>query len=143
VPNVPETYVHRIGRTARAGAAGTAISLCDGEEAAFLRDIEKLIRMTIPASDRRADQRRPEPRHAAGSAIKPAVNAKGRRGDRNGPARKQSRHNQPNHGQRNHGQTNEAPRGIDAVGFMRRKGTPQRDRAALAPRLAGGPSQGA
>ncbi|HUJ77114.1 MAG TPA: DEAD/DEAH box helicase, partial [bacterium] len=43
IPNVAETYVHRIGRTARAGAAGVAISLCDGEERAFLRDIEKLI----------------------------------------------------------------------------------------------------
>jgi ATP-dependent RNA helicase RhlE len=48
LPNVPESYVHRIGRTARAGAAGTAISLCGGEERAFLRDIEKLIRARVP-----------------------------------------------------------------------------------------------
>src|SRR6202007_1804346 len=60
VPNIPETYVHRIGRTARAGAGGIAISLCDGEEMGFLRDIEKLIRVSIPMSDRRADQRGPE-----------------------------------------------------------------------------------
>jgi superfamily II DNA/RNA helicase len=53
LPNVPETYVHRIGRTARAGASGIAISLCDAEEAAYLRDIEKLIRVAIPATDRR------------------------------------------------------------------------------------------
>jgi superfamily II DNA/RNA helicase len=53
LPNVPETYVHRIGRTARAGAEGIAISLCDGEEAAYLRDIEKLIRISIPVTDRR------------------------------------------------------------------------------------------
>src|SRR5207244_4599111 len=51
LPNVAETYVHRIGRTARAGANGVAISLCDAEEAAFLREIEKLIRMRIPAAD--------------------------------------------------------------------------------------------
>ena len=50
LPNIPESYVHRIGRTARAGAEGIAISFCDGEERAFLRDIEKLIRMTIPAT---------------------------------------------------------------------------------------------
>ncbi|MCC7348727.1 MAG: DEAD/DEAH box helicase [Variibacter sp.] len=50
LPNIPESYVHRIGRTARAGADGVAISFCDAEEAAFLRDIEKLIRMAIPAS---------------------------------------------------------------------------------------------
>jgi ATP-dependent RNA helicase RhlE len=54
LPNIPESYVHRIGRTARAGAAGAAISFCDAEEAAFLRDIEKLIRMAIPATDRRS-----------------------------------------------------------------------------------------
>ncbi|MEA2938980.1 MAG: ATP-dependent helicase RhlE [Alphaproteobacteria bacterium] len=57
LPNIAESYVHRIGRTARAGATGVAISFCDGEERAFLRDIEKLIRMSIPATDRRTDQR--------------------------------------------------------------------------------------
>ncbi len=52
LPNVPESYVHRIGRTARAGAAGIAISFCDGSERAFLRDIEKLIKSRVPvASD--------------------------------------------------------------------------------------------
>ena len=49
LPNVPESYVHRIGRTARAGAGGIAISLCDGTERAFLRDIERLIRAKVPA----------------------------------------------------------------------------------------------
>jgi superfamily II DNA/RNA helicase len=53
LPNVPESYVHRIGRTARAGAEGIAISFCDGEERAYLRDIEKLIRMQVPATDMR------------------------------------------------------------------------------------------
>ena len=55
LPNVPESYVHRIGRTARAGAEGIAISLVDGEEKAYLRDIERLTRQTIPAEDRRND----------------------------------------------------------------------------------------
>jgi len=49
LPNVPEDYVHRIGRTARAGAAGTAISLCSDEERAYLRDIEKLTRRPVQA----------------------------------------------------------------------------------------------
>ena len=53
LPNIPESYVHRIGRTARAGASGIAISFCDHEERAFLRDIEKLTRQTIPSEDRR------------------------------------------------------------------------------------------
>ncbi len=48
VPNVAESYVHRIGRTARAGAAGIAISFCDTEEKSYIRDIEKIIGQAIP-----------------------------------------------------------------------------------------------
>jgi len=47
LPNIPETYVHRIGRTGRANASGVAISFCNGEERAFLRDIQKLINQQI------------------------------------------------------------------------------------------------
>jgi ATP-dependent RNA helicase RhlE len=47
IPNISETYVHRIGRTGRAGAKGTAISFCDAEEKEYLRDIEKLISKKI------------------------------------------------------------------------------------------------
>ncbi len=48
LPNEPESYVHRIGRTARAGASGIALSLCDGDEVAYLRAIEKTIRQAVP-----------------------------------------------------------------------------------------------
>jgi ATP-dependent RNA helicase RhlE len=48
LPNVPETYVHRIGRTGRAGTSGIALSFCDREERAFLKDITKLIKLSIP-----------------------------------------------------------------------------------------------
>ncbi|WP_428328869.1 DEAD/DEAH box helicase [Mucilaginibacter sp.] len=48
LPNVPETYVHRIGRTGRAGASGIALSFCDDEEIEFLKDIHKLIAKEIP-----------------------------------------------------------------------------------------------
>ena len=48
IPNIPETYVHRIGRTGRAGLDGKAISFCDVEELEYLRDIQKLISMEIP-----------------------------------------------------------------------------------------------
>ncbi|MEZ4798493.1 MAG: DEAD/DEAH box helicase [Flavobacteriales bacterium] len=48
MPNIPETYVHRIGRTGRAGSAGTAFSFCDAEEKAYLKDIERLISKKIP-----------------------------------------------------------------------------------------------
>ena len=48
LPNIPETYVHRIGRTGRAGMGGTAVSFCDKEEREYLRDIQKLISRKIP-----------------------------------------------------------------------------------------------
>jgi len=74
LPNIPETYVHRIGRTARAGADGVAISLCAGEEIAYLRDIEKLIRITLPREDRRTPGHRdtaPAPSQNRGSRSAP------------------------------------------------------------------------
>lgn len=51
LPNVPETYVHRIGRTGRAGTSGMALSFCDREERAYLKDITKLIKLSIPVVD--------------------------------------------------------------------------------------------
>jgi ATP-dependent RNA helicase RhlE len=51
LPNVPETYVHRIGRTGRAGAEGIAVSFCDHEERQHLRDIESMLRKKTPVCD--------------------------------------------------------------------------------------------
>jgi ATP-dependent RNA helicase RhlE len=51
LPEVPETYIHRIGRTARAGASGTSVSFCDAQERYFLRDIERLIKQRIPIKE--------------------------------------------------------------------------------------------
>ncbi|MBK7762029.1 MAG: DEAD/DEAH box helicase [Bacteroidetes bacterium] len=51
LPNIPESYVHRIGRTGRAGASGKAIAFCDAEEKAYLKDIQKLIGKEIPVVD--------------------------------------------------------------------------------------------
>ena len=50
LPNVPEDYVHRIGRTARAGGSGSAVSLVSPEEAPLLREIEKVLRRTLPVA---------------------------------------------------------------------------------------------
>jgi ATP-dependent RNA helicase RhlE len=73
LPNVPETYVHRIGRTARAGADGIAISLVAGaEEMSYLRDIERLIRISLPREDRRTQGNREGNREAAATATVPA-----------------------------------------------------------------------
>jgi superfamily II DNA/RNA helicase len=70
LPNIPESYVHRIGRTARAGAAGIAISFCDADEVPFLRDIERLIRASIPATDQRSS--RPAANRAPGARPAPS-----------------------------------------------------------------------
>lgn len=51
IPNIPESYVHRIGRTGRAGADGKAIAFCDAEEKTYLKDIQKLIGRTIPSKE--------------------------------------------------------------------------------------------
>ncbi|WP_161890609.1 DEAD/DEAH box helicase [Pontibacter russatus] len=51
LPNEPETYVHRIGRTGRAGASGVALSFCDGEETSYLVSIQKLISKSVPVID--------------------------------------------------------------------------------------------
>ena len=58
LPDTPEAYVHRIGRTARAGASGQAISLCDNGERPLLRAIEKVTRQTLPVTDRRLQDSR-------------------------------------------------------------------------------------
>ncbi|HEY7798696.1 MAG TPA: helicase-related protein [Hyphomonadaceae bacterium] len=55
LPDVPEQYVHRIGRTARAGADGSAVAFCAEDERSLLRDIEKVTRQKIPSIDRRND----------------------------------------------------------------------------------------
>ncbi len=56
LPNVPEAYVHRIGRTARAGADGSAVAFCADDERSLLKDIEKVTRQRIPSFDRRNDR---------------------------------------------------------------------------------------
>lgn len=67
LPEVAEAYVHRIGRTARAGSEGIAISLCDDAERDLLRNIEKLTRLRVPSIDRRN-----------GEAVAPIAESRGR-----------------------------------------------------------------
>ena len=55
LPDVPEQYVHRIGRTARAGTGGSAVAFCAEDERSLLRDIERVTRQKIPSADRRND----------------------------------------------------------------------------------------
>jgi ATP-dependent RNA helicase RhlE len=126
VPNVPETYVHRIGRTARAGAEGVAISLCDGEEVTLVRDIEKLIRMSIPASDERGPQRPSNAPVMTGAPIRSSAGIPGkhRKGRRGSDARRNGRQDHP---------IGTAP-GIASVAFMQRHTPSTRDAVRRAPR---------
>jgi ATP-dependent RNA helicase RhlE len=111
LPDVPETYVHRIGRTARAGAEGIAISLCDAEEAPFLRDIEKLIRMSIPAIDHPSLSQRALQSAEHSHSMRPSAHALGNR---------RYRADKPRHPDR-HEQQRKAPRGLPAF-LHRNKG---------------------
>ncbi len=88
LPNEPESYVHRIGRTARAGAEGTAYSFCAADERSYLRDIERLIKIQIPVAEHKFHSE--TAKNATGSAAKPAPRGsgrswRGRRNDNRGP----------------------------------------------------------
>ena len=124
LPNVPESYVHRIGRTARAGATGRAISLCDGEERAFLRSIEKLTRQTIPTQDRRdAKAAAAEPREPHRAPQKPyGSKAPGGRGPRP-PARR----GEPNRGEPGRGGGQKPGMGKPNAGRGPARPQPRRD----------------
>jgi ATP-dependent RNA helicase RhlE len=94
LPNVPESYVHRIGRTARAGREGWAVSLCDAEQRAWLRDIEKDIGKPLPVF-------MDHPFHsetAANSTMRPPVLGSGGRGRQGGHPGGGQRSGAQNHG---------------------------------------------
>jgi ATP-dependent RNA helicase RhlE len=132
LPNVPETYVHRIGRTARAGAAGTAISLCDAEELAFLRNIEKLIRRSIPMTDHRSAPTRHG--HPAGEAsarnnqVQPTAERSRQSHHGAGKQLHHGAHAAPRPGHP-HKQSRRSPTGVDGIAFLQRASHPGRARA--------------
>jgi len=151
LPNIPESYVHRIGRTARAGAEGIAISFCDHEEAPFLRDIERMIRMTIPSTNRRTGGRpnpaaqeadgRPNGRpHHRGNHPRGNNGGRGQQRSRNGGGGNQGRPHQNGHqgghapAPRQEAATSGEPSGIGNVTFMQRPGEPRRNAGHRAPR---------
>ncbi|WP_166302049.1 DEAD/DEAH box helicase [Bradyrhizobium sp. 2S1] len=140
LPNIPETYVHRIGRTARAGADGVAISLIAGaEEMGYLRDIERLIRVTLPREDRRtpgsnhetAPAQAPHP-HRGGRSAPRAHNVRGK--NETAPSGKGPRRRRRPGGNNGAPQTSrgESPRpsqagnseGIQGVAFLHRESRP-------------------
>ncbi|PPD25728.1 MAG: RNA helicase [Hyphomicrobium sp.] len=134
LPEVPEQYVHRIGRTARAGASGVAISLCDNDERGLLRDIERVTRQQIPQEDRRNDKSLP----SAPASERQASRAEGRGGDRrNGGGNRSSgsQRNGAGFGSGNRGADARGPRG-PRTGEPRRDGRPD-DRRGDRPQYRG------
>jgi ATP-dependent RNA helicase RhlE len=131
LPDVPETYVHRIGRTARAGADGIAISLCDPEERALLRSIEKLIGKSISGSDSRAHPNR-----------NAASNTHGRAGQRDTRSAEQQKRRRQTNVARTPGrqeQAGESTDGIASVAFLRRSARPPHQEAPRARRWSAQP----
>lgn len=95
LPNIPETYVHRIGRTGRAGASGEALSFCDTEEVDFLKDIQKLIAKSIPVVSE-------HPYHTGHTATV-GIDNKAANGKPKKPTSKQRRNNRNRNSNRNSG----------------------------------------
>jgi ATP-dependent RNA helicase RhlE len=127
LPNVPEVYVHRIGRTARAGASGIAISLCDPEERGLLRDIEKLIGRSFGGG--------PVPaKKSSGSAAKGSS-------DKPAPDRPSAnaRRNQRRRSQKRNGSNTPSNRSGQSANSNGRKG-PEGDSAGLSRILSNGAS---
>ncbi|MBD0271615.1 MAG: RNA helicase, partial [Acetobacteraceae bacterium] len=125
LPDVPESYVHRIGRTARAGASGEAVALVAPDETDKLRAVEKLIRQSIPAEDLRQDKSAPlnRPQQAGGGGGRQRQGQRARNGRGGGGGSGQQRPwsgQQQGPGNRRHGGGG-APLGSDAV---RRRAAP-------------------
>ena len=154
LPNVPESYVHRIGRTARAGAEGVAISFCDHEERGYLRDIERLIRMAIPMTDRRTGKSSGQPISAHSHVAAQYRNGKGGESAKNGrPQNRGKKKRRVRYGEqaaqagngehRPHGKransgrpdhAKEQPTTLENVNFMQRSGARRQMAGQRAPR---------
>ncbi|MBF5044844.1 DEAD/DEAH box helicase [Aggregicoccus sp. 17bor-14] len=128
LPNIPESYVHRIGRTGRAGARGIALSFCDGEERAYLKDIERTIRRSVPVVEHpyRPGVTPPKPPAASGNG--------GGGGERHGRS--------GGHGGGGHGPRRDEGRGGGGGGGGRRHGGGGRGGGGGGGRSGGGRSGG-
>ncbi|MBO6574142.1 MAG: DEAD/DEAH box helicase [Rhodothermales bacterium] len=109
LPNIPESYVHRIGRTARAGAEGYAVSFCDADEVDYLRDIERTIRQSVEVDgEHRFHDERIASLHARGANAGSPSNGRGgsrsgRGGNQSGSGRTSGASGRPNGGRRRSG----------------------------------------
>lgn len=136
IPNIPETYVHRIGRTGRAGASGRALSFCDHEEKLFLRDITRLIKRDIPVVEEHPFRMIGGPKKAEPEVREPRQpRGPGRGGQQRGQGQR------PAQGQRRDGGSSPAQRapreGGNRDGQRQRQGRDQRPQQARGDRPQG------
>jgi ATP-dependent RNA helicase RhlE len=110
LPNEPESYVHRIGRTARAGGQGIAISFCDASERGFLRDIERVIRMKIEAVAHDLPELTEEQRRQMEEPRRPHGHRHGKPHGHKHGGQKQGGHKPGGHGGREGGENPHAPK---------------------------------
>ncbi|MDX1912108.1 MAG: DEAD/DEAH box helicase [Saprospiraceae bacterium] len=140
LPNVPETYVHRIGRTGRAGASGIALSFCEAEELPYLKDIQKLIGQVVPVESDHpfvADlsapvlapsrqQRAPQQtRHTEPQRREERRNEQKSEGGRNNRRRNRPNSNKPQHARQEEGHMKKSA-GNPLAGAERGPGQPER-----------------
>jgi ATP-dependent RNA helicase RhlE len=140
LPNVPEAYVHRIGRTARAGADGSAVAFCADDERPLLKDIEKVTRQQIPSWDRRNDRQL-----GAATAAMPQAEARPERPSQRQPqGQPQAKPHRGGHKakpNRNHGQGQTSGHRHDGAP-VRQEAKPAGGRPFKGPRRGGRPGQG-
>lgn len=123
IPNIPETYVHRIGRTGRAGASGRALSFCDHEEKAYLRDILRLIDRDIPIVEEQPYRMIGGPKKVEPEVREPRQPRGPGRGNQ---PRTQGRDQSRGQGQRREGGNSASPRAPRAGGERQGQGQGQR-----------------
>jgi ATP-dependent RNA helicase RhlE len=105
IPNIPETYVHRIGRTGRAGASGIALSLCEQEEVEYLRDVQRLTKRDVPVVEEH-----PFPMEGGTPVVDPGRKHAAQRNQQQRGAQRQPQGRQPRREGRPDERRNEAPR---------------------------------
>jgi len=142
IPNVPETYVHRIGRTGRAGASGIAISFCEAEEVSYIKDIQKLTGVIIPQGEDRGQLPKPSFDITKGVPAPPEHSGRGQRqgqGQRQGaPRQGGGGGRKPNNHRGQHSRSNDGRNGESRSNDNRRKqdqpaGKPKSENAGSSP----------
>ncbi|MDR6626375.1 DEAD/DEAH box helicase [Caulobacter segnis] len=129
LPNVPEAYVHRIGRTARKGKDGIAISFCADDERNLLKDIQKATRQTIPAFDRRNDKQLAAAAAVADKLVPAEKYVDPRRADPRNDVPSELRRKRNRNGNRNGGGGQKGPQ-AQGQGRGQGQGKPQGQKAA-------------